>query len=118
VELLLSFAGTAMASMHAAPIRLNGRTFEHVRGSPAVILGSLAHFYQKEIIAEAYKLVGALEFLGNPVSARTNSSGSENSLSCGAAPSLCSWSLTFRALFSPFLLCRCVSVVFFFRSAW
>ena len=68
VELLLSFAGTAMASMHAAPIRLNGQTFEHVRGGPAVILGSLAHFYQKEIIAEAYKLVGALEFLGNLVS--------------------------------------------------
>jgi len=68
-DLLLSFAGTALASISAAPIRLNGRTFEHVRGNSEVILGSLIHHYKAQGISEAYKVVGALEFLGNPVGA-------------------------------------------------
>lgn len=67
MDTVLSIAGTAMGSIHAAPIRLNGRTFEHVRGSVPVILGSLAHFYTGQIIAESYKVLGSFEFLGNPV---------------------------------------------------
>jgi vacuolar protein sorting-associated protein 13A/C len=71
IDLLLSFAGTALASINAAPIRLNGLMFEQVRGSSDVILGSLVHHYRGEMIGEAYKVVGALEVLGNPVSAST-----------------------------------------------
>jgi len=69
IDMLLSFAGTALASINSAPIRLNGLTFEHVRGSPTVILGNLLHHYRGEIIGETYKVVGALEFLGNPIGA-------------------------------------------------
>ena len=67
MDLILSVAGTAMGSIQSAPIRLNGRTFEHVRGSVSVIVGSLSHHYRGEFLGEAYKIIGSLEFLGNPV---------------------------------------------------
>lgn len=72
MQLLLSMVGTTMASVHNAPIRLNGRMFEHVRGSVSVIVWSLAQKYKNEILTQAYKLLGSLEFLGNPVGLVSN----------------------------------------------
>ena len=72
MDTVLSIVGTAMGSIKGAPIRLNGRTFEHVRGSVPVILGSLAHHYKSEAVGEAYKVVGSFEFLGNPVAMVNN----------------------------------------------
>jgi vacuolar protein sorting-associated protein 13A/C len=72
MELVLSALGTALGSVQGAPIRLNGRTFEHVRGSITVIVTSLAHYYKSQLISEAYKVVGSFEFLGNPVGLVSN----------------------------------------------
>ena len=47
-------------------MRLHARTLDHVFESPAEIFQSLRKFYVNEILRQIYKIIGSLDFVGNP----------------------------------------------------
>lgn len=49
-----------------APVRLQGKTIEHVFESGSEILASLRNYYVNEILRQVYKIIGSLDFVGNP----------------------------------------------------
>jgi len=49
-----------------APIRLPGKGLYHVFESPSEIVQSLRKFYVTETLKQIYKIVGSLDFVGNP----------------------------------------------------
>ena len=53
-------------SVSDAPIRLQGKVIEHVFESPDEIVNSIKSYYQTEILSQIYKIIGALDFVGNP----------------------------------------------------
>lgn len=57
---------TVFPSVSDAPIRLQGKRIEHVFENPAEIFNSIKGYYQNEILSQIYKIIGALDFVGNP----------------------------------------------------
>jgi len=53
-------------SVSDAPIRLQGKIVEHVFESPVEILSSLKNYYTNETLKQVYKIIGSLDFVGNP----------------------------------------------------
>jgi hypothetical protein len=66
-QIILSAAATALVDIRGSPIRLNGQTIINAMGTVPVIVGSLTQFYIQEVVLQWYKILGSLEFLGNPV---------------------------------------------------
>ena len=52
--------------MSDAPIRLQGKVLDNVFESPSEILSSISKFYVMETLRQVYKIVGSLDFVGNP----------------------------------------------------
>lgn len=52
--------------MSDAPIRLQGKAIDHVFESPGEILSSIKNFYVNETLKQVYKIIGSLDFVGNP----------------------------------------------------
>jgi len=59
-------AGTAI-DIDEAPLRLNALTIEDAYGSTSTLLNPIIKHYTSQVIREAYKVLGSLEILGNPV---------------------------------------------------
>lgn len=53
-------------SVSDAPIRLQGKLVEHVFESPIEIASSLKNYYTNETLKQVYKIIGSLDFVGNP----------------------------------------------------
>ena len=53
-------------SVSEAPIRLQGKAIEHVFESAHEILGSIRNYYVNETLKQIYKIIGSLDFVGNP----------------------------------------------------
>lgn len=49
-----------------APVRLQGKALNHVFESPAEIFHSIRKFYVNETLKQIYKIIGSLDFVGNP----------------------------------------------------
>lgn len=52
--------------MSDAPIRLQGKALDHVFESPSEIFQSIKKFYVNETLRQLYKIIGSLDFAGNP----------------------------------------------------
>ena len=52
--------------MSDAPIRLQGKALNHVFESPGEIFQSIKKFYVNETLRQLYKIIGSLDFVGNP----------------------------------------------------
>lgn len=61
-NLIWNIVGPTFGSFDKAPIRLNGKIFKNMNG-----LSGLSDFYKNEILGQAYKILGSVEFLGNPI---------------------------------------------------
>ena len=53
-------------SVSEAPIRLQGKAIEHVFESSGEILDSIKNYYVNETLKQIYKIIGSLDFVGNP----------------------------------------------------
>jgi hypothetical protein len=53
-------------SVSDAPIRLQGKLVQHVFESPVEIVSSLKNYYTNETLKQVYKIIGSLDFVGNP----------------------------------------------------
>lgn len=49
-----------------APVRLPGKALTHVFEQPSDIMQSIGKFYVTETLKQIYKIVGSLDFVGNP----------------------------------------------------
>lgn len=59
--------GFTIGSFEKAPIRLNALTLRHAYGSMTDIQQPLQKHYMQQGIREAYKVLGSLDFVGNPI---------------------------------------------------
>ena len=57
---------TVFPSVSDAPIRLHGKAIDHVFESPEEIFSSVKNFYVNETLKQVYKIIGSLDFVGNP----------------------------------------------------
>lgn len=53
-------------SVSDAPIRLQGKAINHVFESPDEIVASIKNYYVNETLKQVYKIIGSLDFVGNP----------------------------------------------------
>ncbi len=67
MQVVLDFAGAAFGNIDEAPLRLSQLTIENAFGSPSTLVTPIMQHYQREGLREAYKVVGSIELLGNPV---------------------------------------------------
>lgn len=49
-----------------APIRLQGKALNHIFESPNEILQSIQKYYVNETLRQVYRIIGSLDFVGNP----------------------------------------------------
>eukprot|EP00468_Gymnochlora_sp_CCMP2014_P003427 CAMPEP_0167746448 /NCGR_PEP_ID=MMETSP0110_2-20121227/3718_1 /TAXON_ID=629695 /ORGANISM="Gymnochlora sp., Strain CCMP2014" /LENGTH=3805 /DNA_ID=CAMNT_0007631213 /DNA_START=35 /DNA_END=11452 /DNA_ORIENTATION=- len=66
VKMIRNAAGTAI-DIDEAPLRLNALTIEDAYGNTSTLLTPIIKHYRNQFIREAYKILGSLEILGNPV---------------------------------------------------
>lgn len=57
---------TIIPTLSDAPVRLQGKALNHVFESPSEIIQSICEFYLKETLNQIYKIIGSLDFVGNP----------------------------------------------------
>ena len=55
-----------MPSVSDAPIRLQGKAIEHIFESSTEIIDSIKNYYVNETLKQIYKIIGSLDFVGNP----------------------------------------------------
>eukprot|EP00934_Nitzschia_sp_Nitz4_P002078 Nitzschia sp. Nitz4//scaffold140_size61219//29533//49080//NITZ4_006440-RA/size61219-augustus-gene-0.64-mRNA-1//-1//CDS//3329536227//2078//frame0 len=53
-------------SVSDAPIRLQGKVIDHVFESSGEVVSSIKNFYVNETLKQVYKIIGSLDFVGNP----------------------------------------------------
>uniref|UniRef100_A0A7S4RS30 Vacuolar protein sorting-associated protein 13 DH-like domain-containing protein n=2 Tax=Ditylum brightwellii TaxID=49249 RepID=A0A7S4RS30_9STRA len=53
-------------SITDAPVRMHAKIINHVFETPEEIVESLRGFYSNEILRQIYKIIGSLDFVGNP----------------------------------------------------
>ena len=63
---LPNLISTVFPAITGAPIRLQGKTLEHVFEGGSEIVTSLRNYYVNEILRQIYKIIGSLDFVGNP----------------------------------------------------
>jgi hypothetical protein len=54
------------SSVSDAPIRLQGKANDHVFESPIEIFSSVKNYCVNETLKQVYKIIGLLDFVGNP----------------------------------------------------
>lgn len=65
----LDMLQAGIGNINDAPLRLNGKLIENAVGTTDTIVWSLVSHYIQQAVIEAYKILGSVEFLGNPVRA-------------------------------------------------
>ncbi|KAL7543443.1 hypothetical protein ACHAXR_012723, partial [Thalassiosira sp. AJA248-18] len=68
----INIISAVFPSISEAPIRFNGRLLNHVYESEGDIWRSLKSFYSAEALKQIYKIVGSLDFVGNPTMVLTS----------------------------------------------
>ena len=63
---LPSLIASLFPNISDAPVRLQAKALNHVFYSPTEILVFIMGFYQTEILRQIYKIIGSLDFVGNP----------------------------------------------------
>ncbi|KAL3925213.1 MAG: hypothetical protein SGILL_000560 [Bacillariaceae sp.] len=66
VHNLPSIIAAVFPSVSDAPIRLQGKAIDHVFESPNEIVSSVKNYYVNETLKQVYKIIGSLDFVGNP----------------------------------------------------
>jgi vacuolar protein sorting-associated protein 13A/C len=69
---VLQAVGALAGNIHDAPLRLNARHVVNASGTADSLLTGLTGFYVRQGLMEVYKILGSLEFLGNPVALVSN----------------------------------------------
>lgn len=59
----------AFPAITDAPIRINGKAIDNIFESWSEIIANLKHFYVKEMIFQVHKVIGSVDFFGNPTMA-------------------------------------------------
>jgi hypothetical protein len=62
----MSLGGAVIGSLHNAPLKLSGRSMEHMRGTLSVVGKTIFTYYRQEIIIQAFKAAGYLDIAGQP----------------------------------------------------
>jgi len=79
LQLLFDVVTNTVGNVDAAPIRLNGVVMNRLLSDEFFLAESLRKHYTRQFIKEAYKILGSIEVIGNPVGVFTNiSSGFED----------------------------------------
>ena len=63
---LKGIIGAVVPNVSDAPIRLQGKVLDNVFETPSEILSSISKFYVMETLRQVYKIIGSLDFVGNP----------------------------------------------------
>ncbi|KAL7570167.1 hypothetical protein ACA910_020005 [Epithemia clementina (nom. ined.)] len=63
---LPSLFTSLLPTVSDAPVRLQGKALNHVFESPSEIIQSIRKFYVNETLKQIYKIIGSLDFVGNP----------------------------------------------------
>jgi len=66
-SVLLSLAGATFGSVDNAPIRLNGVVIDNASGTPETLIRPIIQHYTSQGLKELFKILGSVEFLGNPI---------------------------------------------------
>lgn len=56
--------------MEAASLRLNALVLKHVTAEQQDVISRIATHYTRQVVMETYKLLGAVDLLGNPAGVR------------------------------------------------
>ena len=67
IRTLFQSIGVTMVNINEAPLRLNALVLEHPFVTADALASQLKVHYTRQALAEAYKVVGSFDFLGNPV---------------------------------------------------
>ncbi|KAH9250730.1 hypothetical protein BASA81_011446 [Batrachochytrium salamandrivorans] len=67
MSFILEVLTMTIGNIHDAPIRLNALELEHPIVSAPQLLDLITRFYSQEILGQVHKVIGAADFLGNPV---------------------------------------------------
>eukprot|EP00667_Euglena_gracilis_P000019 EG_transcript_19 len=70
--IFLNTAGNAVKNIEDAPLRFNTLVMHHTFGTANSLMWDILHFYMRQGIMEFYKLLGSMQFLGNPVALLSN----------------------------------------------
>jgi len=63
---LPTIIATVFPAITDAPVRLQGKVIEHVFETASEIAGSLKSYYVNETLRQIYKIIGSVDFVGNP----------------------------------------------------
>jgi len=66
-KMLGTLFGAALLNLDGAPIRLNSLTIENAFGNQATLLAPIIAHYKSQGLSQAYKIIGSIEILGDPV---------------------------------------------------
>ncbi|KMS65405.1 hypothetical protein BVRB_036320, partial [Beta vulgaris subsp. vulgaris] len=72
IDMLLGAAGVTLSSIKEAPIRIDSLEISDVFGSWQTLLDPIKKHYLIQILQQAYKILGSLSVLGNPVGLVSN----------------------------------------------
>ena len=64
---MLKTIGFTLANIDNAPLRMNALALEHMFCGRQLVGRKLQAHYTRQALAEAYKVVGSIDFIGNPV---------------------------------------------------
>ncbi|OAJ41917.1 hypothetical protein BDEG_25446 [Batrachochytrium dendrobatidis JEL423] len=67
MSFILEVLTMTIGNIHDAPIRLNALELEHPIVSAPQLIDLITRFYSQEILGQVHKVIGAADFLGNPV---------------------------------------------------
>eukprot|EP00842_Homolaphlyctis_polyrhiza_P001382 jgi/Hompol1/2244/HPOL_005409-RA len=67
MSFVLEVLTMTIGNIHDAPIRLNALELEHPNVSANQLVSRIMQFYSQEILGQVHKIIGAADFLGNPV---------------------------------------------------
>ena len=68
IQAVFNAASGVLGSIDAAPVCLNSLIVQDAYGDVATLLQPIVQFYVTQGIGQGYKILGSVEFLGNPVS--------------------------------------------------
>jgi hypothetical protein len=68
IQAVFNAASGVLGSIDAAPVCLNSLIVQDAYGDVATLLQPIVQFYVSQGIRQGYKILGSVEFLGNPVS--------------------------------------------------
>ncbi|KAI8929325.1 hypothetical protein BC831DRAFT_410850 [Entophlyctis helioformis] len=67
MSFVLDVLTMTIGNIHDAPIRLNALELEHPNVSAAQLADLITRFYSQEVLGQVHRIIGAADFLGNPV---------------------------------------------------